>query len=79
MPVINAFKAAHQLTDVTVVADVGMISEANQTAMQAAGLSFILAPESRGCPRSSENGATSALTRRFPMAGADSAVARHQQ
>ena len=41
-PVINAFKAAHQLTDVTVVADAGMISEANQTALQAAGLSFIL-------------------------------------
>jgi hypothetical protein len=42
LPVINAFKHAHQLTDVTVVADAGMISEANQTAMQAAGLSFIL-------------------------------------
>jgi transposase len=42
LPVINAFKAAHRLTDVTVVADAGMISEANQTAMQAAGLSFIL-------------------------------------
>jgi len=40
--VINAFKAAHRLTDVTVVADAGMISEANQTALQAAGLSFIL-------------------------------------
>jgi Transposase DDE domain len=38
LPVINAFKAAHQLCDVTVVADAGMISEANQ----AAGLSFIL-------------------------------------
>jgi hypothetical protein len=42
LPVINAFKTAHQLTDVTVVADAGMISEANQTALQAAGLSFIL-------------------------------------
>ena len=42
LPVINAFKAAHQLTDVTVVADAGMISETNQTALQAAGLSFIL-------------------------------------
>jgi transposase len=40
--VINAFKAAHQLTDVTVVADAGMISEANQVAIQVAGLSFIL-------------------------------------
>jgi hypothetical protein len=42
LPVINAFKTAHNLTDVTVVADAGMISEANQTALQAAGLSFIL-------------------------------------
>jgi hypothetical protein len=42
LPVINAFKTAHQLTDVTVVADAGMISEANQVAIQVAGLSFIL-------------------------------------
>ena len=40
--VINAFKAAHQLTDVTVVADAGMTSEANQVALHAAGLSYIL-------------------------------------
>jgi hypothetical protein len=42
LPVINAFKTAHQLTDVTLVADAGMISEANQKAIFAAGLSFIL-------------------------------------
>ena len=42
LPVIAAFKAAHRLSDVTVVADAGMISEANQTAIAAAGLSFIL-------------------------------------
>jgi hypothetical protein len=42
LPVINAFKAAHHLVDVTVVADAGMISEANQVALQAAGLSYIL-------------------------------------
>jgi hypothetical protein len=42
VPVINAFKTAHQLSDVTVVADAGMISEANQVALKAAGLSFIL-------------------------------------
>jgi transposase len=42
LPVINAFKAAHQLSDVTVVADAGMISEANQKAIFAARLSFIL-------------------------------------
>jgi hypothetical protein len=42
LPVINAFKAAHHLSDVTVVADAGMISEANQVALQAARLSFVL-------------------------------------
>ena len=42
LPVINAFKAAHNLSDVTVVADAGMISEANQIALQSCGLSFIL-------------------------------------
>ncbi len=42
LPVINAFKSAHQLSDVTVVADAGMISEANQVALQGAGLSYIL-------------------------------------
>jgi hypothetical protein len=33
LPVIDAFKTAHKLTDVTVVADAGMISEHNQTAI----------------------------------------------
>jgi hypothetical protein len=42
LPVIEAFMAAHGLPDVTVVADAGMISEANQKAIEAAGLSFIL-------------------------------------
>jgi Transposase DDE domain len=42
LPVIEAFMAAHQLPDITVVADAGMISEANQKDIEAAGLSFIL-------------------------------------
>ena len=42
LPVITAFVAAHQLPDVTVVADAGMISEANQKAIEDARLSFIL-------------------------------------
>jgi Transposase DDE domain len=42
LPVIEAFMTAHQLPDVTVVADAGMVSEANQRAIEAAGLSFIL-------------------------------------
>ena len=42
LPVIESFMAAHSLPDVTVVADAGMVSEANQKASEAAGLSFIL-------------------------------------
>jgi hypothetical protein len=42
LPVIEAFMTAHQLEDVTVVADAGMISAANQQAIEQAGLSFIL-------------------------------------
>jgi len=42
LPVITSFMTAHQLADVTVVADAGMISEANQHAIEDAGLSFIL-------------------------------------
>jgi hypothetical protein len=42
LPTLRAFMAAHQLTDVTVVADAGMISAANQKAIEDAGLSFIL-------------------------------------
>ena len=33
---------AHSLPDVTVVADAGMVSDANQKAIEDAGLSFIL-------------------------------------
>jgi hypothetical protein len=42
LPVIESFMAAHQLPDVTIVADAGMMSEANQKEIEAAGLSFIL-------------------------------------
>jgi hypothetical protein len=42
LPVIESFMAAHQLPVVTVVADAGMVPEANQKAIEAAGLSFIL-------------------------------------
>jgi transposase len=41
LPVIEAFMPAHDLSDVTIVADAGMVSEANQKAIEAAGLSFI--------------------------------------
>jgi Transposase DDE domain len=42
LPVIESFMAAHDLPDVTIVADAGMVSEANQKEIGAAGLSFIL-------------------------------------
>jgi hypothetical protein len=42
LPTIRAFMAAHRLSDVTVVADAGMISAANQKAIEDAGLSFVL-------------------------------------
>jgi Transposase DDE domain len=42
LPVIESFMTAHGLPDVTVVADAGMVSEANQNQIEAAGLSFIL-------------------------------------
>jgi hypothetical protein len=42
LPVIEAFMAGHELPDVTVVADAGMISGANMKAIESAGLSFIL-------------------------------------
>ncbi|GIJ24833.1 IS1634 family transposase [Micromonospora lutea] len=42
VPTIRAFMQAHRLSDVTIVADAGMVSAANQKAIEAAGLSFIL-------------------------------------
>jgi len=42
LPVLEEFIKAHELTSITVVADAGMISEANQKAIAEAGLTFIL-------------------------------------
>ena len=42
LPTIRSFMDAHRLADVTVVAEAGMISAANQRAIEDAGLSFIL-------------------------------------
>jgi hypothetical protein len=42
LPVIERFMTAHRLTDVTIVADAGMVSDGNRRAIEAAGLSFIL-------------------------------------
>jgi hypothetical protein len=50
LPTITAFMAAHELADVTIVADAGMISEANKRAIGAAGLSFILGAKNPDVP-----------------------------
>ena len=42
MPTLTAFMTAHKLTDVTVVADAGMISTDNMKAIEDADLTFIL-------------------------------------
>jgi hypothetical protein len=42
LPVITSFMAAHRLSGVTVVADAGMVSEANRNAIEDAGLSYII-------------------------------------
>ncbi len=66
LPVIHAFKTTHNLTDVTVVADAGMISEANQIARQACGLSFILGTKIPFVPDVVARWRTNTLVRRFP-------------
>jgi hypothetical protein len=42
VPTLRAFMAAHRLSDITVVADAGMLSDANKKAIEAEGLGFIL-------------------------------------
>src|SRR4029453_9787919 len=42
LPVIREFMKAHRLADVTIVADAGMVSDANKRALETEGLSFIL-------------------------------------
>jgi hypothetical protein len=66
LPAIEKFMAAHQLPDVTVVADAGMISDANTKAIEAAGLSFILGMKVQTFPMSWTSGGGSTPARRFP-------------
>jgi hypothetical protein len=42
LPVVQAFAAAHRISGVTVVADAGMLSEANLAALEDAGLRFVV-------------------------------------
>jgi Transposase DDE domain len=50
LPVLEAFMTVHQLQDVTVVADPGMISDASKRAIEQAGLSFILGAKTGEVP-----------------------------
>jgi hypothetical protein len=50
LPTLRAFMAAHDLADVTVVADAGMVSEANKHAIEQAGLGFILGAKTPQVP-----------------------------
>ena len=52
-------RTAHQLPDVTIVADAGMISEANPKEIEAAALSFILGMRIPRVPVPSPSGAAS--------------------
>ena len=42
LPILEAFKAAHRLREVTVVADAGMISAPTSRRIEDAGLTFIV-------------------------------------
>jgi hypothetical protein len=50
LPTITAFMAAHRLTEVTIVADAGMVSESNRNAIEDAKLSYILGARTPGVP-----------------------------
>ena len=55
IPVINAFQERHQVSDMVVVADAGMLSAANLNALEDAGLSFIVASRTSKAPRELED------------------------
>ena len=50
LPSVEAFMDTYDLHDVTVVADAGMISEANRRDLDAAGLSYVLGGKTRELP-----------------------------
>lgn len=50
LPVLNAFRDRHQVTDLVVVADAGMLSAANLNALEDAGFSFIVGSRTSSAP-----------------------------
>lgn len=51
LPVIQAFQARHQIADMVVVADAGMLSETNLTDLDAADLRFIVGSRQTKAPK----------------------------
>jgi hypothetical protein len=54
IPVITSFITRHQITDMVVVADAGMLSAANLNALEDAGLKFIVAARTSKAPKELE-------------------------
>ena len=54
IPVITGFQQRHDITDMVVVADAGMLSAANLNALEDAGLSFIVGSRTSKAPRELE-------------------------
>ncbi|USX45189.1 IS1634 family transposase [Dietzia kunjamensis] len=54
IPVITAFQQRHQISDMVVVADAGMLSAASLNALEGAGLSFIVASRTSKAPKELE-------------------------
>ena len=54
IPVVMAFQQRHQIADMVVVADAGMLSAANLNALEDAGLSFIVASKTSRAPKELE-------------------------
>lgn len=76
LPMIQAFMNAHRLPDVTVVADAGMVSAANQKRRsRRPGCRSSSAPVSPHCPLGWPSGAKRIPTRRSRWAGVRAAVA----
>ena len=86
IPTITSFMAAHQLSDVTVVADAGMVSEANRNALDDAGLTYIIGERIPDVPYQvsswrkahpdTEIPDGQVFTQPWPAAGADKAKGR---
>ncbi len=54
IPVVTAFLERHQITDMVVVADAGMLSAANLNALEDAGLKFIVGSRTSKAPKELE-------------------------